>query len=202
MQNIATTLTKPHLRESASPAGASVRPPRPWLQDTWLWLLLVGPLTAPLFAWTGWAILKPFADGIYLLGAVVCPKLSEHFDLLGNPLSVCASCWSSVFGLWAVRLLYGRAGEGMGIFSRLGLSSLWSRWASAPLTTRLAVMLVAFVPWALDTALWDTGTWSSPRLFMMLVGFLGGLGAGLLRLPASSAMRARLSQKPPTRYEI
>jgi hypothetical protein len=165
-------------------------------------LLLVGPLTAPLFAWTGWAILKPFADGIYLLGAVVCPKLSEHFDLLGNPLSVCASCWSSVFGLWVIRLLYGRAGEGMGVFSRLGLSSLWARWMSASLTIRLTVLLVAFVPWALDTALWDTGTWSSPRLFMMLVGFLGGLGAGLLLLPASSAMRARLSLKQPTRYEI
>ena len=90
----------------------------------------------------------------------------------------------------------------MGIFSRLGLSSLWARWMSASLTTRLAVMLVAFVPWALDTALWDTGTWSSPRLFMMFVGFLGGLGAGLLLLPASSGMRARLSQKQPTRYEI
>lgn len=202
MQNIATNPSIPRPRVSTSAASTTSRPPRPWLQDVWLWLLLIGPLTAPLFAWTGWAVLKPFADGIYLLGAVVCPKLSEHFTLLGYPMSVCASCWSAVFGLWAVRLLYGRAGEGMGVFSRLGLSSLWDRWQATSLTLRLAVLLLAFTPWAIDTALWDLGIWASPRIFMMLAGFLGGLGAGLLLLPASSGMRARLSAKQPTRYEI
>jgi hypothetical protein len=202
MQNIATSLSIPRGSDRASDTAATINPPRPWLQDIWLWLLLVGPLTAPLFAWTGWGVLKPFADGIYLLGAIVCPKLSEHFELLGNPFSVCASCWSAVFGLWTIRILYGRAGEGMGPFSRLNLSSLWARWQSAPLTTRLAVLTIAFMPWAIDTALWDTNTWSSPRIFMMLVGYLGGIGAGLLLLPAASAMRARLSTKQSTHYEI
>lgn len=198
----ATTISNTANSAPRQITGARALPVRPWLQDAWLWLLLVGPLTAPLFAWTGWPVLKPFSDGIYLLGAIVCPKLSEHFVLLDNPMSVCASCWSAVFGLWTVRLLYGRAGEGMGIFSRLDLTLWWERWSRAPLTTRLAVLFAGFLPWAFDTMVWDLGVWASPRPFMMLVGYLGGLAAGLLLLPAASAMRAALAVKGSPRYTI
>ena len=101
---------------------------RPWLQDIALWILLVGPLTAPLFRWTGIGILQPFADAIYFLGWLVCPKMEVHLMFLGYPLSVCSSCWFAVFGLWTVRMLYGRAGEGMGVFSRLNTGAAWARW--------------------------------------------------------------------------
>jgi hypothetical protein len=198
----AATLSNRSTPSRAGIAGVRSVPERPWLQDLWLWVLLVGPLTAPLFAWTGWPILRPFADGIYLLGAIVCPKLSEHFVLLGYPTSVCASCWAAVFGLWTVRLLYGRAGEGMGIFSRLGLASWWERWSRAPLSSRLAVLAAGFLPWALDVMAWDLGLWSSPRAFMLLVGYAGGLAAGALLLPASSAMRAALAARRTSRYSI
>src|SRR5687768_11622884 len=109
--------TAPIVRRTAT---AIEKPPRPWLQDLWLWILLVGPLLAPIFAATGWQLLRPFTDGIYLLGQAVCPKVSEHMMLWGQPMAVCASCWAAVWGLWAVRLVHGRAGEGFGPFMRLG----------------------------------------------------------------------------------
>lgn len=174
--------------------SAMVQPARPWLQDLWLWILLVGPLVAPLFVALGLGVLRPFADGIYLLGQVVCPKVSVHFMVFGNPMAVCSSCWSAVFGLWTVRLLYGRSGEGFGPFARLDLPAFWARWHATPLSLRLSVLLVAFTPWALDVMLWDAGIWASPHAFMMFAGFLGGLGAGSLLLPAASEMRARLAR--------
>lgn len=177
-------------------------PPKPWLQDFWLWILLIGPLTAPLFAWTNWAILKPFADGIYLLGAIVCPKLPEHLLFLSYPMSVCVSCWSAVFGLWTVRLLYGRAGEGMGGFSNLPLAGFWQRWADASLVAKFAVLAIGFLPWAVDVITWDLGIWNSPRYFMSFAGYFGGLAAGLLLLPAASSMRSALAAKRTSRYSI
>jgi hypothetical protein len=147
-------------------------------------------------------VLRPFADGIYLLGAVVCPKLSEHFVVFGYPMSVCASCWAAVFGLWTVRLLYGRAGEGMGIFSRLGLAAWWEGWTRVPVSMKLAVLAVGFLPWAADVMLWDLGVWASPRAFMMPAGYVGGLVAGALLLPAASAMRTALAGRRVTRYSI
>jgi hypothetical protein len=41
--------------------------------------------------------------------------------------------------------------------------------------------------------LWDLGSWNSPFGYMMLAGFLGGVAAGMLLLPAASAMRACIS---------
>lgn len=202
LMQTAATLTNGNREERTAVADGKITPARPWLQDFWLWLLLIGPLTAPFFVWLGWGVLKPFADGIYLLGRIVCPKLSEHFMVLGSPMSVCASCWAAVFGLWTVRLLYGRAGEGMGRFSRLGLSALWQRWSAAAVSTRLAVLSIGFMPWAIDAALWDLGLWASPKPFMMLVGYIGGLAAGAFLFPASSAMRARLSAKQAARSTI
>lgn len=185
-----------------SQAATLANSPRPYLQDFWLWILLIGPLTAPLFAWTNWAILKPFADGIYLLGAIVCPKLPEHLLMLGYPMSVCVSCWSAVFGLWTIRLLYGRAGEGMGGFSHLNLAPVWQRLAAMPVSFKLALLTLGFVPWAIDVITWDLGIWTSPRAFMSLAGYMGGLAAGVLLLPAASAMRTALSAKRTPRYSL
>lgn len=170
--------------------------PRPWLQDLWLWVLLVGPLVAPLFMATDLPVLGPFAVGIYLIGELVCPKVSVHMMAFGYPVAVCYSCWAAVWGLWSVRLLYGRAGEGL---LRLGtgnlIQSVWQRWERASLMTKLGTTSLGFMPWALDVMLWDLGAWNSPSWFMTLAGYLGGLSAGLLLLPAASAMRARLSRR-------
>lgn len=174
---------------------ADAKPPRPWLQDFWLWILLVGPLVAPFFVMLNIPILRPFADGIYLLGEMVCPKVDVHLMFLGQPMAVCSSCWAAVFGLWAIRLLYGRAGEGLGPFSRLGLARFWARWQqSAPLLTKLGLLALFFMPWAFDVMAWDLGLWASPQGYMMAAGFLGGLAAGALLLPASSEMRAPLAR--------
>jgi hypothetical protein len=43
--------------------------------------------------------------------------------------------------------------------------------------------------------LYDLRLWSSPHAYMMFAGFLGGLGAGALLLPAAAAMRARMLEK-------
>ena len=192
MQNVTLANSETTPIATRQPARLAERPLRPWLQDGWLWILLVGPLVAPLFAALGWPVLRPIADGIYLLGQMICPKVSEHLIVFGQPMAVCLSCWGAVWGLWMVRLLYGRAGEGFGPFSRLGLAPLWARWSEARPTDKLGVLAVGFMPWALDVMLWDTGAWRSPLLFMAFVGFLGGLAAGALLLPTAAAMRERV----------
>lgn len=169
-------------------------PPRPALQDFWLWILLVGPLVAPFFVWLGLPVLRPFADGIYLLGNTVCPKVDVHIMVFSNPMAVCSSCWSAVFGLWTVRLLFGRAGEGFGPLAKLGFASFWARWQTTPITTKLSILALGFLPWAFDVMVWDMGLWNSPQAFMMLAGYMGGLTAGTLILPAASEMRARLAK--------
>jgi uncharacterized membrane protein len=195
MQNVTILPRREAVSEQASKPGAiSIKPPRPWLQDFSLWILLVGPLVAPLFVWLGWTILRPFADGIYLLGEAVCPKVDVHMMFLGHAMAVCSSCWAAVFGLWTVRLLFGRAGEGFGSLSRLGLSTFWARWQSAASPIKIAVLVVGFLPWAFDVMMWDLGAWNSPQAFMMLAGYIGGLTAGALLLPAASEMRARLGR--------
>jgi hypothetical protein len=49
------------------------------------------------------------------------------------------------------------------------------------------------MPWALDVMLWDIGAWNSPSVYMMFAGFVGGVAAGSILLPAASAMRSRLA---------
>lgn len=169
--------------------------PRPWIQDLWLWILLLGPVVAPVFMLTGQPLFQFIAEAIYMLGHAVCPKVDFHFMFLGQPLAVCASCWAAVFGLWTVRLLYGRAGEGFGPFARLGLSRFWSRWQVTSLETRLAVLAVGFLPWATDVMLTDMRIWFSPHPVMMLAGYLGGLVAAMLLFPARTQMRARLERQ-------
>lgn len=170
---------------------------RPWLQDIALWILLVGPLTAPLFRWTGIGILQPFADAIYFIGRVVCPKYEVHLMFLGYPMAVCSSCWFAVFGLWTIRAMYGREGEGMGVFSWLNPGAAWARWEETSIYVKLSVLAALFIPWAFDVMAYDIGLWSSPHPFMMLVGYLGGIGAGLLLLPAAAQMRVRAGSVRP-----
>lgn len=174
---------------------ATYQAPRPWMQDFWLWILLVGPLVAPLFMATGIPVLRPFADGIYLLGSTVCPKLGFHFMFMNYSVAVCSSCWSAVFGLWTVRLLYGRAGEGYGPFSRLGLQSSWAQWQQTSSQLKLGVVLVGFLPWAIDVMLTDTGLLYTPHLYMMFAGYMGGLVAAMLMMPARTAMRDRIERQ-------
>jgi uncharacterized membrane protein len=189
MQDVTTTAGQ--APATPWPRGETHYIRRPWLQDISLWILLVGPLTAPLFRWTGIGILQPFADAIYFLGWLVCPKVDVHLMYLGYPLSVCSSCWFAVFGLWTIRVIYGREGEGMGVFSGLVLQPIWDRWDQARASVKLSVLAALFLPWAFDVMAWDTGLWTSPHAFMMLAGYLGGIGAGLLLLPAAAQMRIR-----------
>ncbi|MEA2574135.1 MAG: hypothetical protein QOH93_1433 [Chloroflexia bacterium] len=165
------------------------------MQDLWLWILLLGPVVAPVFVVTGQPLFQFIAEGIYMLGDAVCPKVDFHFMFLGYPLAVCSSCWAAVFGLWTVRLLYGRAGEGFGPISRLGVSRFWSRWHAASLEIRLAVLIIGFIPWATDVMLTDMRVWFSPHPVMMLAGYLGGLVAAMLLFPARTQMRARLERQ-------
>ncbi len=191
MENVITRDTG-RTRVNVRPQAVRLKPTRPWMQDFWLWILLVGPLVAPLFVALNIPLLQPFAAGIYLLGETVCPKVDIHLMFLGQPMAVCPSCWFSVFGLWTMRLLYGRAGEGLGPFSRVHLRAAWQRWQNTSVTTKAGVLALGFIPWAADVMLWDTGTWASPHAFMMLAGYIGGLAAGSLLLPVASAMRMRV----------
>jgi Predicted membrane protein (DUF2085) len=192
-QGDAVTATPPGFQSEVQNPGApwATEMARPWLQDAWLWILLAGPLVAPLFVALGTPVLRPFADGIYLIGEAVCPKVDVHLMFLGQPMAVCSSCWAAVLGLWAVRLLHGRAGEGFGPFSRLGVANFWRAWNRSPVPARFARLALSFVPWFVDVTLWDLGAWASPQAYMTFAGFLGGLGAGALLLPAAAGMRAR-----------
>lgn len=168
---------------------------RPWMQDFWLWILLVGPLVAPLFMAIGWSVLQPFAGAIYLLGDTVCPKVDFHFMFLNYPVAVCSSCWSAVFGLWTVRLLYGRAGEGFGPFAGLRLQGFWARWQHTSAHFKLSVLLLGFMPWALDVMLTDTGLLYTPHAYMMVAGYMGGIVAAMLMFPARAGMRTRIERQ-------
>ncbi|MDQ3930165.1 MAG: DUF2085 domain-containing protein [Chloroflexota bacterium] len=168
--------------------------PRPWMQDLWLWILLLGPVVAPVFMLTGQPLFQFIAGAIYMLGEAVCPKVDYHLMFLGYPLAVCSSCWAAVFGLWTVRLLYGRAGEGFGPFASLGVSRFWSRWHATSVETKLAVLVVGFLPWATDVMLTDMRIWFSPHPVMMVAGYLGGIVAAMLLFPARAQMRARLKR--------
>ncbi len=165
------------------------------MQDLWLGILLLGPVLAPIFMLTGQPPLQLIAHGIYMLGHAVCPKVDFHFMFLGYPIAVCSSCWAAVFGLWSVRLLYGRAGEGFGPFSRLGLARFWSRWQAMPLEFKLSLLVLGFLPWAVDVMLTDLRIWFSPHPVMMLAGYLGGIVAAMLLFPARAQMRARLERQ-------
>ena len=80
-------------------------PTKPWLQDFWLWILLIGPLTAPLFAWTNWPILNrsptPSTFSV-LLSAPSFPNISSCWTIpcpsashVGPPSSVSGQSDSS-----------------------------------------------------------------------------------------------------------
>ncbi len=70
-----------------------------------------------------------------------------------------------------------------------------AQWRTVASPVKLSILIVGFLPWALDVMMWDTGIWRSPHLYMMFAGFMGGLAAGLLILPAASEMRARVASK-------
>ncbi len=196
MQNIVTLNNRATARAASKKVVAGrANPPRPWMQDFWLWILLVGPLVAPLFVALKLPVLQPFAQAIYLLGATVCPKVNVHMDFLSAAVAVCYSCWAAVFGLWTVRLLFGRAGEGFGFFSRLNLSCFWARWQGTSVEFKLGALALGFVPWAADVVLWDLGAWASTQFYMIFAGYLGGIVAGMLVLPAAAEMRTRLERK-------
>jgi uncharacterized membrane protein len=143
------------------------------LADLILTILLVGPLVGPIFHAWGWPVLEWLNWPIYLMGENVCPQPIFRLEVLGAPMVVCSRCWAAVGGLWVIRLAYSRWGRG----------PTWRAWLSAPEGARVALALLLFTPWVLDILASDLGWWGSGHPMMILLGFVGGLGAGQLILP-------------------
>jgi hypothetical protein len=158
-----------------------------WLANTVLGILLIGPLVGPVFAALGWPILAWVNWPIYLLGETVCPQPIFRLTFLGFPLVVCSRCWAAVWGLWVIRLAYGRWGRG----------PTWGAWLTLPEGLRVGLAVAAFLPWVLDIAAADLGYWVSDHPVMMLLGFMGGLGAGQLILPYATQRLRRAGQPVP-----
>jgi hypothetical protein len=59
--------------------------------------------------------------------------------------------------------------------------------------------VAAFLPWVLDIAAADLGYWVSDHPVMMLLGFMGGLGAGQLILPYATQRVRQIRQPVPCR---
>ena len=138
-----------------------------------LGILAVGPLVGPLFAAWHLPLLDLINWPIYLMGENVCPQPIFRLEVLGAPMVVCSRCWAAVGGLWAVRLAYGAWGRG----------PLWRAWLAQPEPLRVGFALLTFAPWVFDIFAYDMGWWASDHPMMIVLGFVGGLGAGQLILP-------------------
>lgn len=152
---------------------------------TWavLGVLLVGPLVGPIFQQIGWEVLAWVNWPLYLMGENACPQPDFTLSLFGYPMLVCSRCWAGVFGLWAVLLAYRAGGPG----------GFWPFWRRLPELARVTVALLAFGPWVLDIVAADRGWWISGQTFLIVSGFLGGLGAGALLLPYATRRQPPIS---------
>lgn len=132
---------------------------------TILWVLFLGPPIAAVFLATG---LPLVADAGWLardlLSTYICPTPARSYQLLQEPMAVCARCWGATIGLWGGYLLSSRmAGPPLDRFFLL-------RWDA-----RLALAALPFLLWIAEIAWWPT----APLWVLLLNGTQAGIAAGL-----------------------
>ncbi len=146
-----------------------------WLFDTFLWVLLLGPIISPLFRATGLPLVSD--AGVLardLLSIYVCPTPERSYLLFGLPMAVCARCWGATLGLWGARLLVGRwTADGARPPAVVG----W--FLGLPWPIRLLLCALPFLLWPLEIVGHYQGLWFAPMWLLLLNGIQAGFAAGL-----------------------
>ncbi|MDB9527559.1 DUF2085 domain-containing protein [Oscillatoria sp. CS-180] len=153
-------------------ASSKSRPWSSWLADIVLAGLVSGPFAAPFLAASGLPVLTQISEIIYWMGQQVCPQPDMGVPLAaGNIMAVCMRCYGTVFGLVAMRVLYGRdRGQSAYWLDRYGLIGFGLAFA-------LCMMYPA------ELALQGFPWWPMSNLRMALFGAVAGIGLGAYIMP-------------------
>jgi len=156
--------------------SVSVRSPKrtwlSWLADLVLVAMVSGPLAAPFLAASGLPILVQISDIIYWLGQQVCPQPEMGVALIGDHIAaVCMRCYGTIFGLIAMRVLYGRdRGQSPYWLERYGLVGF-------------ALTFALCMAYPAELALQGFDSWPMDNGRMTLFGAIAGLGLGAYIMP-------------------
>lgn len=151
-----------------------------WPYQTFLAILFLGPIIAPLFQ----ATRLPFvadtgALARDLLASYICPTPAKSYMLLGFPMGVCARCWGATIGLWlawfAVR----------GVPRWEGFAAWWARFCALAWPLRFLLAALPFGLWVAEIGWWP----AAPYAVLLLNGALAGVAAGLFFCSVWPGMR-------------
>ncbi|MGD1928804.1 MAG: DUF2085 domain-containing protein [Leptolyngbyaceae cyanobacterium] len=150
-----------------------------WLADVVLAAMVSGPFAAPFLAASGLPILTQISEIIYWMGQQVCPQPDLGMTMTAShAMAVCMRCYGTVFGLVAMRVLYGRdRGQSPYWLERYGL------WGFG-----LTFALCMFYP--MELALQGFDGWPISNVRMTLFGGLAGVGLGAYLMPLCHRYRS------------
>lgn len=143
-----------------------------WFADLVLLAMVSGPLAAPFLAASGLPILTEISHIIYWMGQQVCPQSDMGVVLAdGQIAAVCMRCYGTIFGLIAMRVLYGRD---------RGQSGYWlERYGLVGFALTFALCMAYPAELALQGFDW----WPMDNLRMTVFGAIAGLGLGAYLMP-------------------
>lgn len=149
-----------------------------WLADLVLVAMVSGPFAAPFLAASGLPILTEISDIIYWMGQQVCPQPEMGVALAGEHIAaVCMRCYGTIFGLIAMRLLYGRdRGQAPYWLHRYGLVGF-------------GVTFALCMAYPAELALQGFAWWPVEPVRMTLFGAIAGIGLGAYLMPLLHSYR-------------
>lgn len=152
---------------------------RAWIAlDVLLFLIIIGPILAPLFVASNVWLLDRIARWIiYPLGQLICPQDQHALHIGANFMAVCTRCYAAIGGLFLVRLALSSDpnGDGIGIGSRL---ARW--WLGVPSAGRLLFIVGIIALWQFDLWAERVGWWSWEQPMLIATGPIVGLAIGFL----------------------
>ncbi len=157
--------------------AAGVQHPRVWRAlDMLLFLIIIGPVLAPLFEGSGiWLFQKIAGWIIYPLGFWICPQDQHILHIGHNLMAVCSRCYAAIGGLFLVRLALTSDPTGDGVPARL---ARW--WAARAWATRALFIVGVIALWQLDVWAERLGWWSWGQGMLIATGPIVGLAIGFL----------------------
>lgn len=163
--------------QTTRPPARAAWASRAWAAlDVLLFLIIVGPVLAPLFHASGlWLFDRISHWIIYPLGQWICPQDQHALPIAGQMMAVCTRCYAAIGGLFLVRLALTSdpAGSGAG-------SWLARRWQSTPSGGRAAFVVGILSLWQLDVWAERLGWWSWGQPMLIATGPIIGLAVGFL----------------------
>jgi hypothetical protein len=150
---------------------------RAWVAlDVLLFLIIIGPVIAPLFVASNVWLLERIALWIiYPLGQLICPQDQHALHIGKNFMAVCTRCYAAIGGLFLVRLALTSDPNGQGVGSRL---ARW--WLNVPSLGRLFFIVGIIALWQFDLWAERVGWWSWEQPMLIATGPIVGLAIGFL----------------------